>query len=116
MNGPHPNAWRPRCHPPGPGQQNFGGVTGEGAARVRGNLIRSRLLPIAPMSTSTGPLTDLTVLDLSTIVSGGTVTSLLADLGAQVIKVEHPKGGDPLRSWASFVGGQSIWWKVVSRN
>ena len=68
------------------------------------------------MSTSTGPLTDLTVLDLSTIISGGTVTSLLADLGAQVIKVEHPKGGDPLRSWAPFVGGQSIWWKVVSRN
>ena len=83
---------------------------------MRGNLIRSHLLPIAPMSTSTGPLTDLTVLDLSTIVSGGTVTSLLADLGAQVIKVEHPKGGDPLRSWAPFVGGQSIWWKVVSRN
>jgi len=56
------------------------------------------------------------VLDLSTIVSGGTATSLLADFGAQVIKVEHPKGGDPLRSWGPFVAGQSLWWKIVSRN
>jgi len=63
-----------------------------------------------------GPLADLTVLDLSTIVSGGTATSLLADFGASVIKVEHPRGGDPLRSWGPFVEGQSLWWKVVSRN
>ncbi len=68
------------------------------------------------MTTSSGPLTGLTVLDLSTIVSGGTATSMLADFGAGVVKVEHPKGGDPLRSWGPFVGGESIWWKVVSRN
>jgi crotonobetainyl-CoA:carnitine CoA-transferase CaiB-like acyl-CoA transferase len=63
-----------------------------------------------------GPLAGLTVLDLSTIVSGGTVTSMLADFGAAVIKIEHPRGGDPLRSWGPFVGGQSIWWKIMSRN
>lgn len=63
-----------------------------------------------------GPLGGLTVLDLSTIVSGGTATSLLADFGAEVVKVEHPRGGDPLRSWGPFVRGQSLWWKVVSRN
>jgi len=68
------------------------------------------------MSAPAGPLTDLTILDLSTIVSGGTATSMLADLGAEVIKIEHPKGGDPLRSWGPFISGQSIWWKVVSRN
>jgi len=68
------------------------------------------------MTTATGPLTDLTVLDLSTIVSGGTATSMLADFGARVIKVEHPKAGDPLRSWGPFAHGGSVWWKVVSRN
>src|SRR2546422_5359894 len=71
--------------------------------------------PLIPMTTG-GPLVGLTVLDLSTIVSGGTVTSLLADLGAQVVKIEHPEGGDPLRSWGPFVSGVSVWWKVVSRN
>ncbi len=68
------------------------------------------------MMASTGPLAGLAVLDLSTIVSGGTATSMLADFGAEVIKVEHPGGGDPLRSWGPFLSGQSVWWKVVSRN
>lgn len=68
------------------------------------------------MKTSFGPLAGLTVLDLSTIISGGMATSMLADFGAEVVKVEYPKGGDPLRSWGPFVQGQSIWWKIVSRN
>jgi len=68
------------------------------------------------MTTASGPLAGLTVLDLSTIVSGGTATSMLADFGARVIKIEHPKAGDPLRSWGPFAGGQSLWWKIMSRN
>ncbi len=68
------------------------------------------------MTTSSGPLEGLTVLDLSTIISGGMATSMFADFGAEVIKVEYPKGGDPLRAWGPFVQGQSVWWKVVSRN
>jgi len=68
------------------------------------------------MTVSTGPLAGLTVLDLSTIISGGIATSMLADFGAEVVKVEHPRNGDPLRSWGPFVSGQSVWWKVMSRN
>ncbi len=68
------------------------------------------------MTTSIGPLAGLTVLDLSTIISGGMATSMFADFGAEVIKVEYPKGGDPLRAWGPFLHGQSVWWKVVSRN
>ena len=63
-----------------------------------------------------GPLNGLKVLDLSIIVAGGTASSLLADFGAEVVKVERPGGGDPLRNWGPFVNGVSLWWKVHSRN
>ena len=63
-----------------------------------------------------GPLAGLKVLDLSIIVAGGTASSLLADFGAEVVKVERPGGGDPLRNWGPFVNGVSLWWKVHSRN
>ena len=68
------------------------------------------------MTNSTGPLRGLKVLDLSIIVAGGTATSLLADFGAEVIKVERPGTGDPLRNWGPFAKGVSLWWKVHSRN
>ena len=63
-----------------------------------------------------GPLRGLKVLDLSIIVAGGTASSLLADFGAEVVKVERPGSGDPLRNWGPFVNGVSLWWKVHSRN
>ena len=63
-----------------------------------------------------GPLQGLKVLDLSIIVAGGTASSLLADFGAEVVKVERPGRGDPLRQWGPFVNGVSLWWKVHSRN
>ena len=63
-----------------------------------------------------GPLQGLKVLDLSIIVAGGTASSLLADFGAEVVKVERPGSGDPLRNWGPFANGVSLWWKVHSRN
>ncbi len=63
-----------------------------------------------------GPLHGLKVLDLSIIVAGGTASSLLADFGAEVVKVERPGNGDPLRNWGPFANGVSLWWKVHSRN
>ena len=68
------------------------------------------------MPSPRGPLTGLKVLDLSIIVAGGTATSLLADFGADVVKVERPGTGDPLRNWGPFARGVSLWWKVHSRN
>ena len=63
-----------------------------------------------------GPLSGLRVLDLSIIVAGGTASSLMADFGAEVVKVERPGSGDPLRNWGPFYNGVSLWWKVHSRN
>ncbi|PKB72716.1 MAG: hypothetical protein BZY75_05695 [SAR202 cluster bacterium Io17-Chloro-G7] len=68
------------------------------------------------MTTATGPLKGLKILDLSIIVAGGTATSLMADFGAEVVKVERPGSGDPLRNWGPFANGVSLWWKVHSRN
>jgi formyl-CoA transferase len=68
------------------------------------------------MSPASGPLDGLQVLDLSTMISGGFATTLLADQGADVVKVEHPEYLDPIRQWGPFDDGESLWWKGISRN
>ncbi len=60
------------------------------------------------------PLEGLRVLDLTRLVAGGFTGMLLADFGAEVVKVEQPGVGDPLRTWTSE--GQPFWWKVYGRN
>jgi formyl-CoA transferase len=63
-----------------------------------------------------GPLADLRVLELATLIAGPFAGRYLADFGAQVIKVEQPGTGDPLRGWgASGVGDASLWHLVQSR-
>jgi crotonobetainyl-CoA:carnitine CoA-transferase CaiB-like acyl-CoA transferase len=60
------------------------------------------------------PLDGVRVVDMSRLVSGNMVSLQLADFGAEVIKIEDPKRGDPLRAWQSE--GVSVHWKVYSRN
>jgi crotonobetainyl-CoA:carnitine CoA-transferase CaiB-like acyl-CoA transferase len=60
------------------------------------------------------PLDGVRVVDMSRLVSGNMVSLQLADFGAEVIKIEDPKKGDPLRAWQT--NGISVHWKVYSRN
>jgi crotonobetainyl-CoA:carnitine CoA-transferase CaiB-like acyl-CoA transferase len=60
------------------------------------------------------PLDGVRVIDMSRLVSGNMVSLQLADFGAEVIKIEDPKRGDPLRAWQT--DGISVHWKVYSRN
>lgn len=60
------------------------------------------------------PLDGVRVLDLSRLVAGNVTSVVLADFGADVIKVEHPERGDDLRRWSE--DGIETWWKVYGRN
>src|SRR3954449_3498722 len=68
------------------------------------------------IASPTGPLAGLRILDISTVVAGPFASTLLADLGAEVLKVEMPGAGDALRALAPHKDGVPLWWKVTNRN
>jgi formyl-CoA transferase len=64
-----------------------------------------------------GPLTDLRVIEMGQLLAGPFCGQLLADFGAEVIKIEQPGEGDPMRQWGrEKPHGKSLWWPVVARN
>ncbi|GAA1888877.1 CaiB/BaiF CoA transferase family protein [Williamsia serinedens] len=65
----------------------------------------------------TGPLADLRVVEMGQLLAGPFCGQLLADFGAEVIKLEAPGSGDPMRQWGREKPyGKSLWWPVVARN
>ncbi len=68
------------------------------------------------MSTSKGALAGIKVLELGTLIAGPFCARMLGEFGADVIKIEAPEGGDPIRSWRILKDGTSLWWSVQSRN
>ena len=63
-----------------------------------------------------GPLAGIKVLELGTLIAGPFCARMLAEFGAEVIKIESPDGGDPLRQWRVLKDGTSLWWSVQARN
>ena len=63
-----------------------------------------------------GPLAGIKVLELGQLIAGPFAARTLADFGADVVKVETPGKGDPLRQWRLLKNGTSVWWQVQSRN
>jgi formyl-CoA transferase len=70
--------------------------------------------PDAPLRP--GPLAGLKVIELGQLIAGPFAAKTLADFGAEVIKIEPPGVGDPLRQWRLLHNGTSVWWQVQSRN
>lgn len=68
------------------------------------------------MSNKPLPLKGLKVVELGTLIAGPFAGKLLAEFGAEVIKIETPDGGDPLRSWRKLHQGTSLWWYLQARN
>ncbi|WP_374434524.1 CaiB/BaiF CoA transferase family protein [Inhella sp.] len=64
----------------------------------------------------TTPLAGLKVVEMGQLIAGPFVGKTLGDFGAEVIKIEAPEGGDPLRGWRLQQDGTSVWWQVQSRN
>src|SRR5215204_5846528 len=74
-----------------------------------------------PMSAANPPLTPgalagLRVVEMGQLIAGPFAGKTLGDFGADVIKIEPPAGGDPLRHWRLLQDGTSVWWQVQSRN
>ena len=69
-----------------------------------------------PGPTPRDALQGVRVLELGQLIAGPFAGKTLADFGADVIKVEPPAGGDPLRQWRLLREGTSVWWEVQSRN
>ena len=65
---------------------------------------------------SSKPLTGLKVIELGSLIAGPFAARICAEFGAEVIKVESPDGGDPLRKWRKLYEGTSLWWFVQARN
>ena len=63
-----------------------------------------------------GALGDLRVIDASTVLAGPLIGQIMADFGADVIKIEHPRTGDSLRGHGAQKDGRGLWWKMVARN
>lgn len=64
----------------------------------------------------TQALQDIKVIDIATLFAGPMAATMLGDFGADVIKIEHPKNGDPVRTHGSSKNGVGLWWKMLSRN
>src|SRR5438874_11091050 len=65
---------------------------------------------------SRAALAGLKVIELGQLIAGPFAGKTLADFGADVIKIEAPGTGDPLRNWRLLKDGTSLWWQVQSRN
>ena len=64
----------------------------------------------------TQALENIKVIDIATLFAGPMAATMLADFGAEVIKIEHPKNGDPVRTHGSSRNGVGLWWKMLARN
>src|SRR5512141_2249579 len=96
------------------------GVVRQPACREGGTVrtLRARTRPMTAMEKTPGKsaLEGLKVLEMGTLIAGPYCARLLAEFGAEVVKIETPGEGDPLRKWRKLHEGNSLWWYAQARN
>ena len=65
-------------------------------------------------SSTHGPLSGVRVLEMGSFIAGPFAGQLLGDYGADVIKIEPPGEGDPMRRWGVTLDGDSLWWPAIA--
>src|SRR5690242_1714506 len=70
----------------------------------------------APAPTRTGALAGVRVLEMGQLLAGPYCAQLMADHGADVVKIEDPRRGDVMRQWGRKADDRSLWWPIVARN
>jgi crotonobetainyl-CoA:carnitine CoA-transferase CaiB-like acyl-CoA transferase len=73
-------------------------------------------MPSQQKTTRKRPLEGIRVIEMGQLLAGPFTGSMLAYFGAEVIKIESPKGGDPIRGWREVQNGTSLWWHSLGRN
>ncbi|RZI92554.1 MAG: CoA transferase, partial [Microbacterium sp.] len=63
-----------------------------------------------------GPLSDLRVIDIATLFAGPSAATIMADFGADVLKIEHPTRPDGARTHGKSKDGKGLWWIMLGRN
>src|SRR5258707_12188875 len=86
------------------------------AAMSSGLKLRAKMNETEKTSGKAGPLAGIKVLELGQAIAGPFAAAFLAWFGAEVIKVEPPVGGDPLRNWRVVHEGTSLWGDSMARN
>jgi formyl-CoA transferase len=89
---------------------------GAGGTRIRPIADRSEKNTMDLPGLTPGALQGLRVVEMGQLIAGPFAGKTLGDFGADVIKIEAPGGGDPLRKWRLLQDGTSVWWQVQSRN
>src|SRR5215217_2427123 len=84
---------------------------------MRGDVLPFETLPPPPSAPPIALLSGVRILDLTTSIAGPYAAMLLADMGAEVVKIERPGAGDDSRAWGPpFLDGESLWFLSVNRN